>query len=73
MRSSGVGKANALAIDAGLVAVIQVWPHLPEAIRAGILAMVRASEPAIGSRCFRWAPLHESRIRHEQPVAALGR
>jgi hypothetical protein len=29
-------------IDAGLVAVIQAWPRLPEAIRAGILAMIRA-------------------------------
>jgi hypothetical protein len=31
------------AIDAGLVAVVQAWPYLPEAIRAGILAIVRAS------------------------------
>jgi len=30
-------------IDAGLVIVIQAWPHLPEAIRAGILAIVRAT------------------------------
>lgn len=29
-------------IDASLVAVIQAWPRLPEAIRAGILAMVQA-------------------------------
>lgn len=34
---------NDPGIDAGLIAVIQAWPHLPEAIRAGILAMVRAS------------------------------
>jgi hypothetical protein len=29
-------------IDAGLVAVMQAWPRRPEAIRAGIMAMVRA-------------------------------
>lgn len=37
------GVQNIAAIDAGLVAVIQTWPNLPEAIRAGILAMVRAT------------------------------
>ena len=31
-------------IDVGLVVVIQAWPRLPEAIRKGILAMVRATE-----------------------------
>ena len=30
-------------IDVALVVVIQAWPPLPEAIKAGILAMVRAS------------------------------
>jgi hypothetical protein len=30
-------------IDAGLVTVVQAWPRLPNAIRAGILAMIRAS------------------------------
>jgi hypothetical protein len=30
-------------IDVGLVVVIQAWPHLPEAIRKGILAQVRAA------------------------------
>lgn len=30
-------------IDVGLVVVIQPWPHLPEAIRKGILAMVRVA------------------------------
>jgi hypothetical protein len=30
-------------IDVGLVVVIQAWPHLPEAIRKGILALVRAA------------------------------
>ena len=31
------------AHNAGLLAVIQAWPCLPEAIRSGILAIVRAS------------------------------
>jgi hypothetical protein len=31
------------AADTGLLAVIQAWPHLPQAIQAGILAIVRAS------------------------------
>jgi len=31
-------------IDVGLVAVIQAWARLPEAIRAGILALVRAAD-----------------------------
>ena len=30
-------------IDPGLAALIDAWPALPEPIRAGILAMVRAS------------------------------
>jgi hypothetical protein len=30
-------------INAGLVVVIQAWPNLSEAIRAGILALVRAA------------------------------
>jgi hypothetical protein len=30
-------------IDVALVVVIQAWPRLPEAIRAGILAMVRVA------------------------------
>lgn len=30
-------------MDPGLVAVIDAWPALPEAIRAGILAMERAA------------------------------
>lgn len=30
-------------IDVALVVVIQAWPHLPEAIRKGILAMARAA------------------------------
>jgi len=29
--------------DPGLAAVVAAWPELPEAIRAGIVAMVRAA------------------------------
>jgi hypothetical protein len=32
-------------IDADLIAISEAWSHLPEPIRAGILAMVRASLP----------------------------
>jgi hypothetical protein len=44
----GGAKSGALAprsrpIDAALAALIDAWPTLPEAIRAGILAMVRAA------------------------------
>jgi hypothetical protein len=31
------------AIDPGLAALIDAWPTLPEPIRAGILAMIRAA------------------------------
>jgi hypothetical protein len=49
---SGGAESGALAnfarydprIDVGLVTVIQAWPDLPEAIRKGILALVRAVE-----------------------------
>jgi hypothetical protein len=34
---------NPLPYDDGLAAVIEAWDRLPEAIRAGIVAMVRAS------------------------------
>ena len=40
--SGAVGAEKAL-IDADLAAVIDAWPNLPEAIRAGIVAMVRAA------------------------------
>jgi hypothetical protein len=30
--------------DAGLTIVVEAWPRLPGAIRAGILAMIRASK-----------------------------
>jgi hypothetical protein len=35
-------------IDVDLVAVIQAWPSLPEAIRAAILVIVQGSCPAMG-------------------------
>jgi hypothetical protein len=42
--TSAMGGAYGSAqIDVALVVVIQAWPHLPEAIRAGILALVRAA------------------------------
>jgi len=34
--------------DPGLAAVVEAWPKLPEAIRADILAMIRAAEPPRG-------------------------
>jgi hypothetical protein len=40
---SGAFGAQGAPIDLGLVTVIQAWPSLPEAIRAGILTMVQAS------------------------------
>jgi hypothetical protein len=33
-------------VDADLAAVMDAWPTLPEAIKAGILAMVKAAERA---------------------------
>ena len=35
---------NSSPIDADLAAVVDAWPKLPEAIKAGILAMVRAAQ-----------------------------
>jgi hypothetical protein len=35
--------ADRQAGDADLQAIIEAWPKLPEAIRAGILAMIRAA------------------------------
>ena len=40
--SGAVGAAEA-RIDADLALVIDAWPTLPEAIKAGILAMVQAA------------------------------
>jgi hypothetical protein len=34
-----------LPADPNLAAVVDAWPGLPEAIRAGILAMVKAALP----------------------------
>jgi hypothetical protein len=47
-RAPGGAKSGALAperpaIDPALAALIDAWPTLPEAIRAGIVALVRAS------------------------------
>ena len=35
-------------VDPDLAAVIEAWPKLPEAVRAGILAMVRAAGSGAG-------------------------
>jgi len=35
--------AETAAIDPGLQTIIDAWPDLPEALRSGILAMVRAA------------------------------
>jgi len=40
---AAVGSENT-PIDPDLAAVVDAWPKLPEAIRAGILAMIRAAE-----------------------------
>jgi hypothetical protein len=32
-------------VDADLAAVMAAWPELPEGIKAGIMAMVKASHP----------------------------
>ena len=34
--------------DAGLTALVAAWPTLPEPIRAGIVAMVKATAPGTG-------------------------
>ena len=51
---SGVGgdaseRARASTDDSDLVALVEIWPILPEPIKAGIVAMVRASHarPAV--------------------------
>jgi hypothetical protein len=50
--NSGAPKASPtlcppMVADAELQAVIEAWPALPEPIRVGILAMVRASGVAV--------------------------
>jgi hypothetical protein len=49
-------------ISADLAAVVAAWPHLPESVRAGIVAMVKAAVPAV-------APLDD---RVGPPVAWKG-
>jgi hypothetical protein len=39
----GAVAENLPPIDPGLAALIDAWPALPEAVKAGILAMVRAT------------------------------
>jgi hypothetical protein len=43
--ASGRGDAEGPAQDPRLDAMIESWPTLPEAIKAGIVAMVKASTP----------------------------
>jgi hypothetical protein len=40
---SGANRAAVLSSDSGLEQVAAAWPNLPEPVKAGILAMVRAS------------------------------
>jgi hypothetical protein len=40
---SGALAPQTPAIDPGLAALIDAWPTLPELVRAGILAMIRAA------------------------------
>jgi hypothetical protein len=47
--ASGAAKASValcppVPADADLGAVVEAWPNLPEPIRAGILAMVKAAQ-----------------------------
>jgi hypothetical protein len=32
--------------DTELAQIVAAWPHLPDAIKTGILAMVKATEPS---------------------------
>jgi len=54
------GAALSAPLDTGLQTVIDGWKTLPDAIRAGIVAMVKAStvtqNPSIASRCQRYDP-----------------
>ena len=43
---SGALGAQKVDIDADLVAVIDAWPDLPDAVKAGIVAMVGAAKAA---------------------------
>ncbi len=42
---SGVHAAPTAVHDPDLAAVVKVWPKLPEAVRAGIVAMVKGVRP----------------------------
>lgn len=43
----GEAESEAVWPDSDLKAVVDAWPSLPEAIRAGIVALIRASVPNI--------------------------
>lgn len=45
---SGASKADSLPIDDDLAAIDAVWPDLPNAVKAGIVAMVQAAKGAEG-------------------------
>lgn len=47
---SGAVGAQTPPIDPDLQAVVKAWPGLPESVRAGIVAMVRAAVPEDGRR-----------------------
>jgi hypothetical protein len=42
---SGALAGQAKPVDPDLASVIDTWPRLPKAIRAGIVAMIRAAGP----------------------------
>jgi hypothetical protein len=42
-QDSGEAESEAVSGDSGLRAVVDAWPALPAAIKAGILAMIRAA------------------------------
>ena len=41
---SGAPKNGVAFFDPGLNAIISAWPRLPEALKTGILAMIRATD-----------------------------
>jgi len=45
---SGALGAKKIPDDPDLAAVVEAWPKLPEAIKAGILAMVEAADRGSG-------------------------
>jgi hypothetical protein len=48
--SSTANQPSEAPTDPGLAAVVGAWPDLPPALRAGIVAMVRASTPLTEDR-----------------------